>query len=71
MEAAVWGSPLIVDGKIYVCNEEGNVVIFALAREMKKLAENGLGSASYCSPVFANGTLFVTSRERLFAIQAK
>jgi outer membrane protein assembly factor BamB len=71
MEAAMWGSPLICDGKIFVCNEEGNVSIFELSRKMNKIAENPLGSASYCSPVFANGVLYVTSREKLFAIQKK
>ena len=69
MEAAMWGSPLIIDGKIYLCNEESNVVIFKLSRTLEKIAENTLGSASYCSPVFANGTLYVTSREKLYAIQ--
>ena len=28
-----------------------------------------LGGASYCSPVFANGVLYLTDRERLFAIK--
>jgi outer membrane protein assembly factor BamB len=69
-EAAIWGSPLIADGKVYVCNEEGSVVIFKHGRKMEKIAENNLGSASYCSPVFANQTLYVTNREKLFAIQA-
>ena len=67
----MWGSPLIIDGKVYLCDEEGSVLIFALARQMKKLGEFNLGSASYCSPVFANGVLYVTSRERLFALQQK
>lgn len=70
MEATTWGSPLIVDGKVYLCNAEGTVDIFELSRQMKKIGECDLGSSSYCSPVFANGTLYVTSREKLFAIQA-
>jgi len=70
MEAAMWGSPLVADGKVYLCNEEGAVVIFEVSRQFKKLGECSLGSASYCSPIFANGVLYVTSRAKLFAIQS-
>jgi outer membrane protein assembly factor BamB len=73
MESAMWGSPLAVDGKIYVTDEDGDVRIFAVSKEMKKLSPEddhlNLGSASYCSPVFANGVLYLTDRERLFAIK--
>jgi hypothetical protein len=30
-----------------------------------------MGSASYCTPVFANGTLYVMTREKLYAIGEK
>lgn len=71
MESAMWGSPLIIDEKVYLCDEEGDVVIFEASKTLKVINTNNLGSASYCSPVFANGTLYVMSRERLFAIQEK
>jgi outer membrane protein assembly factor BamB len=69
MESAMWGSPLIVDGHIYVTDEEGDVRIFQVAREMKMIAEHNLGSASYCSPVYANGVLYLTTRDHIYAIQ--
>jgi len=71
MEAAMWGSPLVADGKIYLCDEEGDVAIFELAREPRVIATHNLGSASYCSPVLANGTLYLMNRERLFAVREK
>lgn len=74
MESAMWGSPLAVDGKLYLTDENGNVRIFAISKEMKLLSPTddhlNLGSASYCSPVIANGVLYLTNRERLFAIKA-
>jgi outer membrane protein assembly factor BamB len=73
MESAMWGSPLAVDGKIYLTDEGGNVRIFALSKEMKLLSPTddhlNLGSSSYCSPVMSNGVMYLTSRERLFAIK--
>jgi hypothetical protein len=71
MEAAMWGSPLGVDGKVYVCDEDGDVAIFKASKEKdaaEPMATHNMGSAVYCSPIFANGTLYVMNRERLFAI---
>ncbi len=69
MESAMWGSPLCVDGHIYVTDEDGDVRIFAVSKQMKMLAEHNLGNASYCSPVYANGVLFLTTRDKLYAIK--
>ena len=73
MESAMWGSPLWADGKVFVTDEDGDVRIFADSKEMKKLSPEddhlNLGSASYCSPVYANGIMYLTSRDTLFAIK--
>ena len=73
MESAVWGSPMAIDGKIYLTDEAGDVRIFAVSKELKKLSPEddhlNLGSASYCTPVFCDGVLYLTDRERLFAIK--
>ncbi len=73
MEAAMWSSPMVADGKLYLCDEEGDVTIFPISRtlEKEKIITHNMGSASYCSPVFSNGTLYVMTREKLFAISEK
>ena len=71
MEAAIWGSALLADGKLYLCDEDGDVAIFESSREMKEIATHNLGSPVYCSPVFANGVLYLMNREHLFAIEEK
>ena len=63
-----WGSPLVADGKVYVCNRKG-VVVMAAGKEAKQLASIPLGTPSYCTPVAANGTLFVASQHTLLAVQ--
>ena len=71
MEAAIWGSPMIADGKVYLCDEDGDVAIFQSDKEMKLIATHNSGSAIYSSPVLANGTLYVMNREYLYAIQGQ
>lgn len=67
----VWGSPYVVDGKVYLGTEDGNVVILAAGKEKKVLAELNMGSAVYSTPVAAYDTLFIASRSQLFAIAGR
>ena len=45
--AAVWGSPFVVDGKVYLGDEDGDVVVMQHGKEKKVLAEMNMGSAVY------------------------
>jgi len=67
--SAIWGSPYVVDGKVMQGTEDGSVVVLAHGKEMKVLSTNEMENAIYTTPVAANGTLFVTNRRALFAIQ--
>lgn len=68
MYAAMWGSPLVVDGKLYLGDEDGDVVIMQAGKEKKLLAENSLGSSVYGTPVPAHGVLFINNRNHLYAL---
>lgn len=70
MLAAIWGSPLVVDGKVYLGDEDGDLVIMQAGKEMKVLAEMNMGSSIYSTPVPANGVLYIANRSELFAIAA-
>lgn len=69
MFAAMWSSPLIADGKIYLGDEDGDVVIMQPGRVKKVLNEVNMGTAVYSTPVTANGVMFIMTRNQLFAIQ--
>jgi outer membrane protein assembly factor BamB len=69
--AAVWGSPLVVDGKVYLGDEDGDVVVLKAGDKEEVIAEMNMEAAVYGSPVPANGVLFISSRNRLYAIEAK
>jgi len=72
MFAAIWGSPMVIDGKVYLGDEDGDVTILLADKTMKLVAENNMGSSVYSTPVPANGTLFVVNRNQLVALaQAK
>jgi outer membrane protein assembly factor BamB len=70
MFAAVWASPLLVDGKIYLGDEDGDVVIMQAGKVKKVLGEMNMGSSVYSSAVPANGALFIVNRNQLFALAA-
>ena len=69
--AAVWGSPFVADGKVYLGDEDGDVVILQHGKEMNVLAEMNMGGAVYGTVVPAHGTLFLNNRSQLFAIAVK
>ena len=68
MLAAVWGSPVVVDDKVYLGDEDGDVVILQHGREKKQIAEINMGSSVYCSVVPANNSLYIANRNQLIAI---
>jgi outer membrane protein assembly factor BamB len=66
--AAVWASPLLVDGKIYLGDEDGDVVIMQEGKTKKVIGEINMGSSVYSSAVPAHGTLFISNRNQLYAL---
>ena len=66
--AAVWGSPIVIDGKVFLGDEDGDVVILRAGRQEEVIAENNVEDAIYSTPVPANNTLFIATRGRLLAI---
>jgi outer membrane protein assembly factor BamB len=68
LKANIWGSPLVADGKVYVQGSEGNVAVFAAAREKKVIATNAtMPDGGHGTPVAANGVLYLTGQKRLYA----
>ena len=66
--AAVWSSPMVVDGKVYMGDEDGDVIVFEAGREKNVLFETNMFNSIYTTPVAANGVLYITNRRLLFAI---
>jgi outer membrane protein assembly factor BamB len=81
MLSAAWGSPLIVDGKVYIGDEDGDVAIFRHSAdpnvamkdeggEMKPYyGEINMGNSVYSTPIVADNVLYIANRTHLFAIE--
>jgi hypothetical protein len=85
MLSAMWGSPLIVNDRVYIGDEDGDVCVFAFSADPeiampKREDENGevknlplatisMFNSVYSTPVVANGVLYIENKDRLFAIQ--
>jgi hypothetical protein len=59
---------MVIDGKIYLGDEDGDVVVLKTGKEEAVLSEMNMGSSVYSSAVPANGALFIASRNQLFAL---
>ena len=67
--AAIWGSPFVADGKVYLGDEDGDVAVLKHGKKLELIAENNMGSAVYTTPVAHDGTLFIVTRTKLFALK--
>ncbi len=65
--AAVWGSPMVVDGVVMLGDEDGELVILKAGDEEEEITTLQFDSAIYSTPTIANGTLFISDRSRLYA----
>src|SRR5687767_13337443 len=66
--AAVWGSPILINGKLYLGDEDGDIVIIAEGKTKNVLGEINMGSSVYSTPVPANGVLYISNRNQLYAL---
>ncbi|MCH7595635.1 MAG: PQQ-binding-like beta-propeller repeat protein [Planctomycetes bacterium] len=69
--AAIWGSPYVVDGKVMLGDEDGEVVVLQHGTTLKELATMDMLNSVYTTPVVSNGTLYITNRRMLYAIERK
>ena len=69
MFAAAWGSVLIVDGKVYTGDEDGDITVFELSKKLNIMAENNIINSVYSTPIVANNTLLLSNKSTLIAIK--
>ncbi len=70
-KCGLWGSAYWVGGKVYVGSEDGEISIFAAGRAKRHLGSVDMGEAIQSTPTVAGGTLYVTTKSKLFAIGGK
>lgn len=68
MLATMWGGPLLADGKVYIGDEDGDVAVLKLDKELELIDEINVGNSVYSTPVAVGDTLYISTRSHLFAI---
>ena len=67
LQGAVWGSPLVADGKLYIATEDGDLSVFAASSNRTPLGRTMFDEPVYSTPVAANGTLYIATPSHLYA----
>lgn len=74
MFAACWGSPMIVDGNILIGDEDGELTVLPLSKELppeSDLDVKAFDSSIYSTPTIANGHLYLSDRSKLYCFKLK
>ncbi len=64
-------SPVAADGKIYLSNEDGEMIIVGAGQKFTHIATNSLGELLMATPALSEGVMYVRSSASLFAIGRK
>jgi outer membrane protein assembly factor BamB len=71
MLAAIWGSPFVVDGRVYLGDEDGDIAVLVHGKKKEVIAEMNMGSAVYGTITPANGAIIINNRNQLFSLAVK
>jgi outer membrane protein assembly factor BamB len=71
LEAAMLGSPYVVKNHVYVGTDDGEVLVFRHRRAARLVTTIDMGERITATPAAANGTLYVTTESKLYAIASK
>jgi outer membrane protein assembly factor BamB len=61
-------SPVAADGRLYLSNEDGEMLVVASGREFRLISTNRMGELLMATPAISNGVMYVRSASSLFAI---
>jgi outer membrane protein assembly factor BamB len=64
-------SPVAADGKIYLANEDGEMLVVAAGQKFSHLGTNSMGELLMATPALSDGVMYVRSSTSLFAIGRK
>lgn len=69
--APIWGSVLLLGERLLVGNEDGILVVLHAGPKKRLLREIDMPAALHAAPAVSDGTLYVATAERLYAIRER
>jgi outer membrane protein assembly factor BamB len=64
-------SPVASDGKVYLSNEDGEMLVIAAGQRFAHIATNSMGEMLMATPALSDGVMYVRSSASLFAVGRK
>lgn len=64
-------SPVAADGKLYLSNEDGEILVVNAGDKFSEIATNSMGELLMATPALSEGVMYVRSANGLFAIGRK
>jgi len=61
-------SPVAADGRIYLANEDGDMLVIAAGRQFRLISVNRIGELVMATPALSDGVMYVRSSSSLFAV---
>jgi outer membrane protein assembly factor BamB len=61
-------SPVLVDGLVFMINDNGEVNVITPGAEFNRVAKYELGESCYASPAISDGQVFLRGFKHLFCI---
>ena len=65
------GSPVAADGKIYLPNEDGEILVVSAGEKFAHLGTNSMGELLMATPALSEGVMYVRTAQSLFAVGRK
>ncbi|MGC8830313.1 MAG: PQQ-binding-like beta-propeller repeat protein [Verrucomicrobiia bacterium] len=67
-KGAIWASPLVADGKVYIGTRSGDFWVMSASREKRVLYTIDLGAPISSSAIAANRTVYIATMTKLYAV---
>lgn len=64
-------SPVAADGKIYLSNEDGEILVVAAGEKFAHLKTNSMGELLMATPALSEGVMYIRTAQSLFAVGQK
>ena len=64
-------SPIASDGKIYLSNEDGEILVVTAGEKFSHVATNSMGELLMATPALSDGVMYVRSASSVFAVGRK